>query len=92
MSGDGRESNEVQAETESVSAVFEDHTEPMLESDWARVVSEPGPEHVSNPSEAQIEPVPVFVESLGDPFNNLDRVEDFEKDVSDGSDIPIEII
>jgi len=49
-----------------------------------------GPEPVSESREAGVGPAPVFVEPLGDPFVNLDWLEDVAEEDSLGS--PIEII
>ena len=49
-----------------------------------------GPEPVPDLGEVGTEPPPVFEDSLGDPFDNLDQVADIDKD--EGSDPPIVIV
>ena len=54
----------------------------------------PGPvcEGVSDLSQTGTGPSLVFVDSLHDPFINLDRIGDIEKNDNDESDTPIEIV
>jgi len=49
-----------------------------------------GPEPIPDLGEDGTEPSPVIKESLDDPFDNLDRVVDIDKD--EGSDTLVEIV
>jgi len=87
----------------SVSGLGETGTGPELVPDMSETEigselgsnmgeSEIGPEPVPDLDEAGTEPSPVFVESLHDPFINLDQIGAIEKNDSYESDTPIEII
>jgi len=73
--------------------LFKPNVEPTMSEGVSKpYVVQPGPEPVSEQSEARTRSRHIFLDRLDDPFINLDRVEDLKEGDNVGSVPPIKIV